>query len=133
MPLERVSRGFKDISMSFQVNPISYDLVSVTNETAIARSIRNLILTQPGERFFNEELGSEVTKTLFDNLDFISADSIKSQISVVINAYEPRVNLIGVDVEPDYDNNTFNVSISYRIVGIDVLPQQLSFALQSVR
>lgn len=133
MPLERVSRGFKDISMSFQVNPISYDLVSITNETAIARSIRNLILTQPGERFFNEELGSEVTKTLFDNLDFISADSIKSKIEVVINAYEPRVSLIGVDVEPDFDNNTFNVSISYRIVGIDVLPQQLSFALQSVR
>lgn len=133
MPLERVSRGFKDISMSFQVNPISYDLVSVTNETAIARSIRNLILTQPGERFFNEELGSEVTKTLFDNLDFISADSIKSKIEVVINAYEPRVSLIGVDVEPDFDNNTFNVSISYKIVGIDVLPQQLSFALQSVR
>jgi phage baseplate assembly protein W len=133
MPLERVSRGFKDISMSFQINPISYDLVSVTNETAIARSIRNLILTQPGERFFNEELGSEVTKTLFDNLDFVSADSVKSRIEVAINAYEPRVSLIGVEVDPDFDNNTFNVSISYRIVGIDVLPQQLSFALQSVR
>lgn len=133
MPLERVSRGFKDISMSFQVNPITYDLIAVSNETAIARSIRNLILTQTGERFFNEELGCEVKRSLFNNIDVISADAIKSQISRVINAYEPRVELIDVFVEPDFDNNTFNVSISYRIVGIDALPQQLSFALQAVR
>jgi phage baseplate assembly protein W len=133
MPLERVSRGFKDVSMSFQVNPLTYDLITISNETAIARSIRNLILTQTGERFFNEELGSEIKRALFNNMDIISADAVKSQISTVINAYEPRVELIEVLVEPDFDNNTFNVSISYRIIGIDVLPQQLSFALQAVR
>lgn len=133
MPLERVSKGFKDVSMSFLANPITFDVITISNETAIARSIRNLILTQPGERFFREDLGSEVKSSLFNTIDFISADLIKGQIERVINAYEPRVELINVDVLPDFDNNAFNVSIAYTIIGIDVLPQQLSFALQSVR
>ena len=66
MPVERISRGFKDISMSFEVNPINDDLITVKNRTAIARSIRNLIFTVPGERFFNPILGSEVRGLLFD-------------------------------------------------------------------
>jgi phage baseplate assembly protein W len=133
MPLERVSKGFKDLSMSFQVNPINYDLIALKNESAIARSIRNLVLTYPGERFFNENLGSRVSRSLFENLDEISASVIKDEIENTINNYEPRVNLIDVVVEPNYDNAEFNVTINYRIVGIDVLPQQLSFALQPTR
>ena len=133
MPLERVSKGFKDLSMSFQVNPLNYDLIVLKNESAIARSIRNLVLTYPGERFFNENLGSKVSRSLFENLDEISASVIKDEIENTINNYEPRVNLIDVIVEPNYDNNEFNVTINYRIVGIDVLPQQLSFALQPTR
>jgi phage baseplate assembly protein W len=133
MPLERVSKGFKDLSMSFQVNPLNYDLIALKNESAIARSIRNLVLTYPGERFFNENLGSRVSRSLFENLDEISASVIKDEIENTINNYEPRVNLIDVVVEPNYDNAEFNVTINYRIVGIDVLPQQLSFALQPTR
>ena len=76
MPLERVSRGFKDISMSFEVNPITDDIIGVKNDTAIARSIRNLVLTTPGERFFNENLGSGVSKLLFDNIDDIKKDFV---------------------------------------------------------
>jgi phage baseplate assembly protein W len=133
MPVERLSRGFKDISMSFQVNPLNNDLISIKNETAIARSVRNLIFTLPGERFFNENLGSRVSQTLFENMDEISASVIKDEITNTINNYEPRVDLISVDVSPNYDNNEFNVTINYYIVGIDVLPQQLSFALQPTR
>jgi phage baseplate assembly protein W len=133
MPLERVSKGFKDLSMSFQVNPLNYDLIALKNESAIARSIRNLVLTYPGERFFNENLGSKVSRSLFENIDEISASIIKDEIENTINNYEPRVNLIDVIVEPNYDNAEFNVTINYRIVGIDVLPQQLSFALQPTR
>jgi phage baseplate assembly protein W len=133
MPLERVSKGFKDLSMSFQVNPLNYDLIALKNETAIARSIRNLVLTYPGERFFNENLGSKVSRSLFENLDEISASIIRDEIENTIRNYEPRVNLISVDVSPNYDNNEFYVTINYRIVGIDVLPQQLSFALQPTR
>ncbi len=133
MPLERVSRGFRDISMSFQVNPLNYDLIGLKNETAIARSIRNLVLTYPGERFFNEDLGSRVSRSLFENMDEISSSIIKDEIENTIRNYEPRVNLTSVDVVPNYDENEFNVTIQYRIVGIDVLPQQLSFALQPTR
>ena len=133
MPLERVSKGFKDISTSFQVNPLTYDLIAIKNETAIARSVRNLIFTLPGERFFNQNLGSRVSQMLFENMDEISASVIKDEITNTINNYEPRVDLISVDVSPNYDNNEFNVTINYYIVGIDVLPQQLSFALQPTR
>ena len=113
MPIERISRGFKDISMSFEVNPITDDIIGVKNDTAIARSIRNLVLTTPGERFFNESLGSEVSQVLFDTLDDISAAVIRDEIEQTIIRFEPRVKLSDVKVEPDFDNNEFNVTVSY--------------------
>ena len=133
MPVERVSRGFKDISMSFEVNPINADIIGVKNDTAIARSIRNLVLTTPGERFFNEDLGSGVSEVLFDTLDDISGAVIRDEIEQTIIRFEPRVKLTDVKVKPDYDNNEFNVTVTYEIVGIDALPQQLTFALQPTR
>jgi len=133
MPLERISQGFKDINMTFQVNPLTFDLIAIKNETAIARSVRNLILTLPGERFFNQNLGSNVSKSLFENLDDISASILSTEIRNTINNYEPRVDLIEVNVVPNYDTAEFDVTIRYRIIGIDVLPQQLSFALQPTR
>ena len=133
MPLERISRGFKDISMSFEVNPINDDLISVKNRTAIARSIRNLVLTTPGERFFNEDLGSRISEILFDVLDEISASSIRDEVEQTIIRFEPRVELQDVTVKPNYDNNEFDVTITYDVIGIDALPQQLNFALQPTR
>ena len=133
MPSERISKEFKDISLSFQVNPLNYDLIAIKNETAIARSIRNLVLTQPGERFFNQNLGSKVNRSLFDNIDEISASIIKDEIENTIKNYEPRVSLIDVVVTPNFDDYEFSVTVSYYIVGVDVLPQQLSFALQPTR
>ena len=133
MPVERISRGFKDISMSFEVNPINSDFIGVKNETAIARSVRNLIITRPGERFFNPNLGSRVSETLFDNMDEISASNLKDEIRDTIENYEPRVDLIEVIVNPDYDNHAFDVVIKYNIIGIDASPQQLAFALQPTR
>jgi phage baseplate assembly protein W len=133
MPVERVSKGFKDLSMSFQINPLNNDLIVTKNETAIARSIRNLVFTLPGERFFNQNLGSMVSKSLFENMDEITASMIQSEIENTIRNYEPRVSLTSVDVSPNYDENEFNVTIRYDIIGIDVLQQQLSFALQPTR
>lgn len=133
MPVERVSQGFKDISMTFQVNPVNFDLIGLNNENAIARSIRNLVLTQPGERFFEPNIGSRVSNQLFENMDAVSASIIEDEIKDTINKYEPRVRLIEVRVTPNYDENEFNVTIIYRIVGIDVSPQQLTFALQATR
>ena len=133
MPVKRVSRGFKDISMSFEVNPINEDLISIKNRTAIARSIRNLVFTVPGERFFNEDLGSRVSELLFDVMDEISAAAIRDEIAETIQKYEPRVTLKDVKVKPNYDNHEFDVTVIYDVIGIDALPQQLNFALQSTR
>ena len=133
MPVERISRGFKDVSMSFQVNPITSDIIAIKNETAIARSVRNLVLTRPGEKFFNPNLGSRVYETLFDNMDDISASIVEDDIRDTIDNYEPRVKLVSVKATPDYQGNAFDVVITYNIIGIDALPQQLAFALQPTR
>ena len=133
MPLERVSQSFKDLSSSFKVNPLNEDLIAIKNETAIARSIRNLIMTVPGERFFNPLLGSEVSGLLFENVDMLTASEISDQIKITVENFEPRVVLTDVNVIPNYDIGQFDVTINYDIVGIDVLPQQLDFALQPPR
>ena len=133
MPLERVSQGFKDISASFQRNPLNDDLIAIKNETAIARSIRNIVLTYPGEKFFDEDFGSNVSRVLFDNLDDISANFIKDQIEESINNFEPRVRLMNVITEPNFDENAFNVTIVYLIIGLDVPAQELQFVLQPTR
>ena len=133
MPLERVSIGYKDLSMTFKQNPLNNDLIVLRNENAIARSIRNIILTTPGEKFFNEDFGSNVSKLLFDNLDPLTALEIKEQITFSIVNYEPRADLLKVDVTPDYDDGEFDVVITYKIVGVDAAAQQLSFALQPTR
>ena len=133
MPLERVSQSFKDISSSFKVNPLNEDLIAIKNETAIARSIRNLIMTVPGARFFNPILGSDVMGLLFESIDELTAEEISDQIKITVENFEPRVVLTNVNVVPNYDNSEFNVTLEYDIVGIDVLPQQLQFALQPTR
>ena len=133
MPLERVSQGFRDISMTFQNNPLNSDLIALRNETAIARSIRNIVFTLPGEKFFNPNFGSRVSRSLFENIDEISASNIRDEIATSIVNFEPRVELKNVEVIPNYDNNSFDVIITYSIVGINVPSQQLQFILQPTR
>ena len=133
MPLERVSPGFKDLSMTFQANPLNFDLIGLKNENAIARSVRNIVFTLPGEKFFDENFGSRISATLFENIDDISADIIVDEITQSIERYEPRVDLINVEAFPNFDNNAFDVLIIYDIIGADAPPQELQFALQSTR
>ena len=133
MPLEKVSQGFKDFSMSFQSNPLNNDLIGLKNENAIARSIKNIVFTVPGEKFFNENFGSDISAVLFENINDISASAIEDQIKISIENYEPRVELIEVTAHPNYDNNQFDVVVTYKIVGIDIPPQELQFVLQPTR
>ena len=133
MAVQRISKTFKDISMSFKVNPLNDDLIAIKNQTAIARSLRNLVLTAPGERFFNENLGSNVNNLLFENMDDVTASSIKDEIQNTINNYEPRVKLLKTQVSPNFETLEFDVVISYEIIGIEAQPQQLSFALEPAR
>ena len=135
MPLQRVNNGFKDLSMSFQANPMSKDLIALKNTNAIARSIKNIVFTLPGEKWFNEDFGSRITASLFENINDVTATIIVDEIEESITRYEPRVELIGEGVRafPNYDNNTFDVIIVYEIIGADVPPQQLEFVLESNR
>ena len=133
MPLERVSPGFKDVSMTFQVNPLNNDLIGLKNENAIARSVRNIVFTLPGEKFFDENFGSQISASLFENVDDITANQIEEEIRQSIENFEPRVELTNVEVFPDFDNNQFDVLIVYDIIGANVPPQELQFALQSTR
>ena len=133
MPLERVSSGFKDVSMSFQANPLNFDLIGLKNEISIARSVRNIVFSLPGEKFFDEDFGSRISASLFENIDEISANIINDEIRQSIINYEPRVNLLDVITNPNFDNNAFDVIIIYEIIGADIPPQELQFALQSTR
>ena len=133
MPIERVSQGFKDISMTFQSNPLNDDLIAIKNENAIARSLRNIVFTLPGEKFFNQSFGSRITESPFENIDEITATIIVDEIRESIDIYESRVELDDVKAYPDYENNGFDVIITYNIIGSEVPAQELQFVLQSSR
>ena len=133
MPIERVSQAFKDISMTFQSNPLNDDLIAMKNENAIARSLRNIVFTLPGEKFFNESFGSRISESVFENIDSITATIITDEIRESITNYEPRVKLDSVNAFPDYGNNSFDVTITYDIVGSEIPTQELQFVLQSSR
>tara|TARA_Y100000996_G_scaffold71353_1_gene48086 strand:+ start:332 stop:733 length:402 start_codon:yes stop_codon:yes gene_type:complete len=133
VPLERVSQGFKDVSMTFQKHPLTSDILALKNESAIARSVRNIVFTVPGEKFFNEDFGSRISQALFENINDISANIIKNEIESSLKIYEPRVNVREVEVRPNFDQNEFNVTIIYEIIGADVPAQELQFVLQSTR
>ena len=133
MPVQRLSRGFKDLSASFQTNPLSNDLIALKNESAIARLVRNLVLTIQGERPFQPVLGTGVNNLLFDNMDKLTASAIRSELRTTIENYEPRVEINEIIVEADFERNAFDVTLQYFIIGMDVPEQELTFALAPTR
>ena len=133
MPVQRLSKGFRDLSASFQTNPLSNDLIALKNESAIARSVRNLVLTIQGERPFQPVLGTGVSRLLFENMDKLTASAIRSEIRTTIENYEPRVEINEIIVEPDPEGNAMDVTLQYFIIGIDVPEQELTFALEPTR
>ena len=133
MPVQRLSKGFKDLSASFQTSPLSNDLIAIKNESAIARSVRNLVSTIQGERPFQPVLGTGVSRLLFENMDKLTASAIRSEIRTTIENYEPRVEINEILVEPDFEGNAMHVTLQYFIIGIDVPEQELTFALEPTR
>ena len=119
--------------MTFQSNPLNDDLIAIKNENAIARSLRNIVFTLPGEKFFNQSFGSRITESLFENIDEITATIIVDEIRESIDIYESRVELDDVKAYPDYENNGFDVIIVYDVVGTEIPSQELQFVLQSSR
>ena len=102
--------------MSFETNPLNDDLVSLSDTSAIARSIRNIVFTSPGEKFFQPDFGSKISESLFEIVDDSSAITIRDEIRSSIINYEPRVNFLDVIVNPNPDENEMNVTIKYEIV-----------------
>ena len=133
MAIQRISRSFKDISLSFSPHPVTKDLPILKNENAIVRSVRNLVQTIPTERFFNSNLGSDVTDSLFGFVDYGTASLIEDQIVTVVTNFEPRVENVEVDVEPQQDNNTFGVIVRFDVVGQAFPPQEFAFLLETTR
>ena len=134
MAVKRISRAFKDINLSFTPHPVTKDLTVLRNENAIKRSVRNIVQTIPSERFFNSILGSDVRDLLFDNfIDFGTASAIEDQIIISIENFEPRVDNLQVNVEPRPDQNEFEVTVSFDIIGQEFPTQDFTFILQAAR
>jgi len=133
MSISRVSRSFKDISLSFIPHPVTKDLPILTNESAIRRSVRNIVETIPTEKFFNSSFGSDVYKSLFDFVDFGTASIIKDQIKTSILNFEPRVDNVDVKVFPRPDDNEFEVEVIFDIIGQEFPTQEYSFILEATR
>ena len=133
MAIQRISRAFKDISLSFTPHPVTNDLPVLKNESAIKRSVRNIVQTIPTEKFFNSLFGSDIQKSLFEFVDFGTAATIQSQIEVSLDNFEPRIENVEVEVNPQPDDNSFEVNVIYDIVGQEFPVQEYSFILESTR
>ena len=133
MAIQRKSRAFKDISLSFSPHPVTKDLPVLTNERAITRSVRNLVETIPSERVFNSLLGTSVRDTLFDNFDRSTVMIIEDEVRQVVANYEPRVTNVGVKVSANPDDNFLSVDVFFEIVGLDLPTQSFTFILEPTR
>ena len=133
MAVQRISRAFKDISLSFVPHPVTKDLPILKNESAIRRAVRNIVQTIPTERFFNSLLGSDVRRSLFEFVDFGTASVIQDQIQVAVENFEERIENLVVQVDPIPDENTFNVTVIFDIIGQEFPTQEYSFLLEATR
>lgn len=133
MAVKRVSRVFKDISLSFDPHPITKDLPILKNESAIRRSVRNIVQTIPTEKFFNSIFGTDIRGSLFEFVDFGTASVISEQIRISIENFEPRVDDLQILVRPYPDLNAFEVTVIFNIIGLEFPTQEYSFLLEATR
>ena len=133
MAITRISRSFKDISLSFEPHPVTKDLPVLKNERAITRSVRNIVQTIPTEKFFDPIFGSDVHRSLFDFVDFGTAVIIQDQIKMSLINFEKRIDNVKVEVDPRPDDNNFQVTVIFDIVGQEFPKQEFSFILEATR
>ena len=133
MAINRKSRAFKDISLSFSPHPVTKDLPVLSNERAIIRSVRNLVETIPTERFFNPILGTDIRDTLFGNYDRAEVMMLEDQIRETLGNFEPRVSNVGATVRARPDDNNLDISVFFDINGLDIPTQSFSFILEPTR
>lgn len=128
----QVSREYRDLDLNFTVHPIRKDLNLHKGEMAIINSMKNLILTGHYERPFQPDLGSNVRKMLFENMDIVTAAALEREIEQVVRNYEPRVQLVGVSVSPNFEQNAFSVSMQFYTINRPE-PVSITFQLERLR
>ena len=129
----KISRAFKDISLSFNRHPVTNDVTVLKNEDAIKKSVVNLCRTRINERFFNELLGTSIEDSLFE-LNVGDIDSfLEREITVLLKNYEPRITLTAVSVDSTVDSNDLSIRIEYDITGLPFPTQNIEFLLQPTR
>ena len=133
MAIQRKSRAFKDISLSFSPHPVTKDLPVLVNERAITRSVRNLVETIPTERFFNSLLGTDIRDSLFEGFTPLTATVIEDQIRTTIYNNEPRVGNVNVVIQGLPDTNQFEIEVIFEIIGLDLPIQNFTFILEPTR
>ena len=129
----KISRAFKDISLSFKKQPVTNDVTVLRNEDAIKKSVINLTRTRINERFFNDLLGTSVADNLFENMGSGLETALEEEISTLLGNYEPRIELNSVYVIADQDSNELSIQVDYNIVGLPIPSQTIEFLLQPTR
>ncbi len=119
--------------MSFKAHPVTGDIQVLRNEDAIKRAVRNLVQTIPGERPFQGSVGTDINSSLFDFVDFGTANLISQQIFDILRTFEGRIAGTKVIVSPNPDGNAFDILISYDIVGDEFQRQEFEFLLEPTR
>ena len=133
MAIQRKSRAFKDISLSFTPHPVTKDLPVLVNERAIVRAVRNLVETIPSERFFDSNLGTNIRAMLFENFTGSSVMIIEDMVRSTLRNYEPRVGDVGVEIDAAPDSNALEVKVIFEINGLEAPVQSFSFILEPTR
>jgi phage baseplate assembly protein W len=126
------ARSFKDLDLNFMIHPVKKDINTHKNEYAIINAVKNLVLTNHYERPFQPEIGSNIRRLLFENVDAVTASQIEREIVETITNFEPRVQISKVDVLPDPDNNGFKVELEFFVIN-NPSPITINFFLERIR
>ena len=124
---------FKDLNITFKPHPVTGDLTTVKDEAAIKQAIINLLLTNRGERLFAPRIGSSLSDLLFEILDFGTASLVNTEITNTLSTYEPRIRVLSLSTNPNFDDNGFDVELVYEVVGREDLPRSINFFLERTR
>ena len=123
---------FSDLDLNFGIHPVRKDIIKLRGDISILNSVKNLVLLNFYEKPFHPEIGSNIRRLLFENLDSVTAIALENQIRQVIENFEPRMRLSDVSVDPDYDNNGFKVFITFTLFN-STTPMQVDFFLERLR
>ena len=125
--------SYRDINITFKKHPVTNDVVVSKDASAIKQAIVNLLLTNKGERLMNPTYGSDIRSYLFEPMDFGTANQIKNNIRDTIGTFEPRIRVLQISATPNFDDNGFDITMTYNVVGTDTPPVTVDFFLSRTR